>query len=76
MPTTQEPVLADLPPEVRRLQADMSVADVSIEALLVQPHIQVCACAIIIIFPHFNAHCAHSVTMHAPLADAGFPMPY
>jgi hypothetical protein len=33
--------MGDIPAEERRLQADMVVGDVSIEALLVQPHVQV-----------------------------------
>jgi len=37
----QEPYLADLPADERRLQSEMAVNDVSIEALLSHPHVQV-----------------------------------
>eukprot|EP00983_Pelagomonas_calceolata_P056675 1144703-Pelagomonas_calceolata.AAC.11 len=37
----QEPYLADIPAEERRLQAEMSVNDVSVEALIAHPHVQV-----------------------------------
>lgn len=37
----QEASLGDIPAEERRLQADMVVGDVSVEGLLVQPHVQV-----------------------------------
>ena len=40
----QEPYLADIPAEERHLQAEMSVDDVSVEALLGHPHVQVCGC--------------------------------
>jgi len=36
----QEPYLADIPAEERRLQAEMSVNDVSVEALIAHPHVQ------------------------------------
>jgi nuclear pore complex protein Nup205 len=40
LPVPQEASLGDIPAEERRLLADMAVGDVSVEALLVQPHVQ------------------------------------
>ncbi len=63
---TQEPQVSDMSPESRRLQAEMSVNDMSVEALLVQPHVQVRPSRHTHTHTHARTHmCSHEVT--APL---------